>query len=1386
MSGAYGSSHWLYDADVFQTGQSLKFNDDDSSYLTRTPTTAGNRKTWTWAAWVKRCNIGSNQYLFQARIDDSSTEGNKVTFYFLSDNTIRVLNQTTVWKQTSQVFRDTSAWFHLLLSVDTTNSTTNDRVKIFVNGEQASYSTNAGPSLNADLAVNSTNQHYIGQEHGGYSFLDAYLFDVHLIDGQALDPTSFTKTENNQLQPKEYLGSYGTNGFRLNFLDDVISEGFNTVTYEGTGSATPNFISGIGFAPNFVWIKNRDASADHALYDSLRTNMLSSNQAAAEVAASGVVELNSDGFGIGSADARVNSAASFVAWCWDAGSTDGKTYTVKVVADGGNKYRFDDYGTSAVTLDLAEGGSYVFDQSDSSNDGHPMKFSTTSNGSHGGGSTYSTGVTYELDGVTKSESDYVSEFNSATTRQLKITVATSAPTLYYWCHYHSGMGGAINTNATKGSSNFDGTIQSVVKANTAKGFSIVTFEGTSTAGSVGHGLESAPKWIIAKNRDSATEWPVYHDSVNSGGGSYLRLNDNYANTSSSIIWTASPSSTVVNVGAYEYVNRDSMLFYCWSEVSGYSKFGSYTGSGSAGKQVTGLGFKPAWVMLKRTDSTGTWVIFDNTRNPQNTADKGINADLSDREYTSADGVVGIDFDSDGFTLQDNHTTRNASGGTYTFMAFGDTREAAFFRDVSGNNNNFTPNNLDYRDSMIDTPLTNFNILNRNHSRLDGGSNLVTSEGNLKMSAGASYGGDNRIAGSYLLSSGKWYWEMARTDSTGLGNQTATGVSNGSDELSSGQYSGNPTSSGASSVEWVLTDRGVACNGSTYTNLSSTIGTVTQGKIVQVALDMDNKKIWFGIDNTYSGNPSAGSGEAFSNLSDSVFTLQYSGESTQVFNFGQDSSFSGAKIPQGNGADGEDFFYAPPTGFKSLQLSNLPAPAIADPTTQFHTVLYTGDGNSTQNVDIATMNPDFVWIKSRSSGSGHHSLGNRVTGDRFLNSNQTIAEYSYSSFNFNSDNTIDVPSSANDYSMNTSSATYVAWNWVAGGATPSQTYTVKVVSDSGNKFRFDDFGTSAITLELQEGGTYTFDQSDSSNSGHPFRFSTTANGTHGGGSEYTVGVTTNGTAGSAGAYTRITVASGAPTLYYYCAVHSGMGGQANTNTLFGSTNVKGTIQSVASANTTSGFSIVTYTGNNTAGATVGHSLSSPPEMIWIKGRVATGADGNWNVYAKTQGDVINETDYLLLNSNTSVTDEAGAFNDTAATSSVFSLGTFADSNGSGKTFVAYCFHSVEGFSKIGTYYVASASTDGEFICTGFRVAWVMIKNTASGEDWEIWDAGRDPVNVTTKRLKANTNGADVTSTFIDFVSNGFKLRNTSGGYNASNKTFLYIAFAESPFKTASAR
>ena len=454
---------------------------------------------------------------------------------------------------------------------------------------------------------------------------------------------------------------------------------FQTKLYTGNGSSTQAITldGSENMQVDWCWIKNRDASEAHALFDSVRgaDNWLSSNTTSAETnygGGYGVLSFDSDGFTVGNGTAVNQNSQKIVGWNWKAGgSAPAITYTVKVVSDSGNKYRFDDFGTSAVTLDLQEGGTYTFDLSDSSNNGHPMKFSTTSNGSHGGGSTYSTGVVYQLDGASVTESNYVSNFNSASSRKIIITVAASAPTLYYFCHYHSGMGGQANTNSTFGSSNFAGSVQSTVSAGITQGMSIVSYTGTGSNATIGHGLGVAPKWIIVKQRNTARSWEVFHSSIPSMNTKYIELNTTGAATTYSPIWGGTdPTSTTFHVGTDNSTNNNSGSFiaYCFAEKKGYSKFGNYTGNGNADGTYVHLGFHPAWIMIKRTDSTGQWFMHDNKRVTFNVDNKYLAAQDNAGEQT----FTALDKLASGFKLRTSGTGYNASGGTYIYMAFSES------------------------------------------------------------------------------------------------------------------------------------------------------------------------------------------------------------------------------------------------------------------------------------------------------------------------------------------------------------------------------------------------------------------------------------------------------------------------------------------------------------------------------------------------------------------------------------------------------------------------------------------------------------------------------------------------------------------------------------------
>ena len=213
-----------------------------------------------------------------------------------------------------------------------------------------------------------------------------------------------------------------------------------------------------------------------------------------------------------------------------------------------------------------------------------------------------------------------------------------------------------------------------------------------------------------------------------------------------------------------------------------------------------------------------------------------------------------------------------------------------------------------------------------------------------------------------------------------------------------------------------------------------------------------------------------------------------------------------------------------------------------------------------------------------------------------------------------------------------------------------------------------------------------------------------------------------------------------------------------------------------ANTTSGFSIVTYTGTGAAG-TIAHGLGVAPKMIFVRNRDV--ADP-WAVY---YGDA---TDYLVLNTTAATVDNAAWWNDTAPSSTVFTVNTDHSVNADGEDYIAYCFANVQSFSKVGTY-VANANVDGPFIYCGFKPAWILRKALPRAEPWMLIDNKRNPVNVAASNLDASSNGAESTTGdyYIDFVSNGFKVRSetTSYGNHTVGNIYIYMAFAENPFVTS---
>lgn len=739
-------------------------------------------------------------------------------------------------------------------------------------------------------------------------------------------------------------------------------------------------------------------------------------------------------------------------------------------------------------------------------------------------------------------------------------------------------------------------------------------------------------------------------------------------------------------------------------------------------------------------------------------------------------------------------------------------------DTSGNDNHWTSVNVEAHDQTVDSPTNNWC---KNNSNMR--ANITHSEGDLKM-VGVGNNFDN-MAGTFdfdVNDADGWYWEYY---SIGNDSSTTIGIAR-----SNNQYfnQSDPASVFAQTtvvgnVGWMGSgDKKVSGTNSSYDS------SWTAGDIIGVAVKAGS--VFFYKNGAIQNSGTAAATGLTGNV---VPAFGINGTQSGVVNYGQDDSFAGNKTSGTAGASDTNglgkFFYSVPSGHKALCGLNLPDVTIGPQqntlaTDHFDVSLWSSDvvnPSAGQKQISLNFQPDWVWSKDRVAGESHYfidSVRGDDDGNKLLMSDRTNAEgadaignstakYDFTTSGFD---IIDTNSAAGEVYYNNGDAstprTYVGWCWKAGGATPTKTYKVVVDVDSGqNKYRFRNgansatFATYAPTIELQEGGTYVFDWSDDgtngavSAQGHPIRFSTTSNGTWGGGSEYTTGVVKDDSAYT----TTITVAAGAPTLYYYCQYHSGMGGQVNTNSTFGSSNFDGSILSVVSANQDAGFSIATYTGDNASGAsTVGHGLGVAPSVVIIK---RTDNTGDWIIGhdgLATNAFANNKFLKFATSGTNSVFTNSVVWG-SQPTSSVVQITTGSGANnlnGSSATYVMYSFAEIEGYSKFGTYEGNSSSTDGSYVTTGFSPAWIMGKNVDASGRWWIYDNKRTVFNDNGvnngRRLQANAITAESTgdaTNVVLFFSNGFKVNTGNSEWNTGN-TYLYFAFAEAggPFKFSNAR
>jgi hypothetical protein len=775
----------------YEIERSLRFNSADSSYLSFQPSSAGNRKTWTWAGWVKRTvkNTSTDQMLFTGGTTNSAT--GFLALDFNSSDKLRLSSATANLLITAAVYRDASAWMHIVLTFDSTQGANADKAKLYVNGSEVTTFDTDGRSgiSNQDYGINQAAAHEIGRASlGSNKYLDGYLADVHFIDGQALAPTDFGEFDDNGVwQPIAYAGTYGTNGFHLPFSDNSTAAALGTDTSGNGNTWTVNNISVTAGAGNDSLFDSPtngtqedtgaggQVSGNYATLNPLKKGSMTLSNGNLDIVSTGSYALalgtigvssgkwyfestinnsnTSNAIGIAKDGADVSTypgANDSLSWVYLADgrkvnggtrSSYGDSYAsgdvigVALDADGGNLYFYkngvvQNSGTAAYT-GLTSGPYFpcVADDSSGSQIDQSLNFGQRAF-AYTAPSGYKALCTTNLDDPTIADGSTAMDValwtgtNTSAARTisgLKFSpdlVWAKARTLAYSNNIYDtvrGTGQGLYTDSTQteatnnafgyistftsdgftgtpGStdngffnetnatyvawtwdagtstvSNTDGSITSSVRANASAGFSVVGYTGDATNNSWGHGLNSAPKLILFKSRNAAKNWLVLADvGVHSGFTVFEGLNT--TNAGSDYSSSASASSTTVTIPNTTDWNDSGVTYiaYCFAPVEGYSAFGSYTGNSSTDGLFVYTGFRPRFLLFKRSSTTSDWVIMDTAINPYNVAQDYLRANLSNAENT----LTGLDIVSNGFKFRTSAFPNDSS--TYIYAAFAES------------------------------------------------------------------------------------------------------------------------------------------------------------------------------------------------------------------------------------------------------------------------------------------------------------------------------------------------------------------------------------------------------------------------------------------------------------------------------------------------------------------------------------------------------------------------------------------------------------------------------------------------------------------------------------------------------------------------------------------
>ena len=633
---------------------------------------------------------------------------------------------------TQAVFRDPSAWYHFVVSIDTTQALSTNGVRMWVNGVAQTLNVTTY-TQNTTLQINNTIQHSVSSSNSGVraQYFDGYLTEVNFIDGQALTPASFGQIESTTgvWSPKQYVGSYGTNGFYLKFGNTSSVAALGTDSSGNNNTWTVNNVSltaGVTYDSMLdVPVNYSDSGNGRGNYavlnplDKVTTATLAAaNLETTSAAAQNIIGSMSMDSGSWYWEVAYNAAtASQLVGVYKAAATTALiTPTTSVIglrfnADtGALDYTVNGSTYTSIAAGLTGGGYFPYAGSLTNakiiyaNFGQrpftytpPAGFRALNTNnlptpSIVNGANFMAATTYTGNVAARSLSNAVNNVSfqpdlvwiksrtpgatshalfdpvRGTTKYLSSDTSSAETTNANTLTAFNGDGFSLGTDTTLVNANANSYIAWQWRESVTAGLDVVSYAGTGIDRTVAHNLGVAPAMIIVKRSQTGatSNWQVRHTSIAAANSIQLNL-PNQAAAATTVWASTAPTSSVFTVGTSADVNASgiSYIAYCFAEIAGFSKFGSYTGNGLVDGPFVFCGFRPKFVMYKSTTETAGWAIIDTSRNTSNVADKYLNPNDSTAEGTSNL----IDVLSNGFKFRTIAGGNNASGQTYIFAAF---------------------------------------------------------------------------------------------------------------------------------------------------------------------------------------------------------------------------------------------------------------------------------------------------------------------------------------------------------------------------------------------------------------------------------------------------------------------------------------------------------------------------------------------------------------------------------------------------------------------------------------------------------------------------------------------------------------------------------------------